>query len=278
MSDLNSFPLFSALPREIRDQIWHEALPSSIFPAVRFYSEDCWCLRPILPSDDEYDWACRIGSKHLSEFRHKLLGSSRLTVNIASVNHDAYEVALKWCRAFKEAKFDICTSSLILPFDPHCDAMFVPHERLFAANNGELDFPPGVSQAIGKNHLRHIAVTRTTFVSSSPDVAELFMKAYHRVHTIFVIIDVPQDLQQDDDEHSWELQPISRGSFFWKKDLGRFRLEGSQPDDPDDPYKEEYELIEGAIEELFRLPWDREKYPWGNDPVKEVQPVLAVRR
>lgn len=93
----STFPLFSSLPPELRNQIWCVAMPDKVGPAFYFYRKGCWCPRSLSKSDEEY------GPEYdenilFFEFRYDLLDDAQFEVPLVFVNREARGIALAWVR------------------------------------------------------------------------------------------------------------------------------------------------------------------------------------
>lgn len=88
-TDPVSFPLFSNLPLELRNEIWKYALLEKDIPALFPYEIGCW--HPLLLSEASAD-NIRL------EFNYTLLEPIPLEVPIYFVNCEARGVALAWAR------------------------------------------------------------------------------------------------------------------------------------------------------------------------------------
>jgi hypothetical protein len=94
-----TFPLFSSLAPELRIQIWRDALPDRIKPALFFYrGQGCWCPRHLTEADN--GWVPPEGELNLGlDFRTDLLGDdNQFRVPIYFVNREAHSIALAWLR------------------------------------------------------------------------------------------------------------------------------------------------------------------------------------
>lgn len=89
------FPLFPALPFELRDRIWRNALPEPAGPALYLYrGKGCWVARRLTESDPGYI----AGSDELGfDFRtDQLVYDNQFDVPLCFVNHEARRIALAW--------------------------------------------------------------------------------------------------------------------------------------------------------------------------------------
>ena len=129
----STFPLFSRLPPELRNQIWCNAVPDKIGPALYFYREGCWCPRLLSKSDKEY------GPEYdenilIFEFCYDLLDDAQFEVPLAFVNREARGIALAWVRkqgielrSYENRHYPI----FVRPFDPMRDALYVVLDKWF---------------------------------------------------------------------------------------------------------------------------------------------------
>lgn len=91
-----TFHFFAALPAELRNSIWHAALPESIVgPSLYFYRDRrYWCGRRLAESEEGYIAGSRVmGIK----FRSDLLEcNTQFHVPLVFVNQEARGIALAW--------------------------------------------------------------------------------------------------------------------------------------------------------------------------------------
>lgn len=108
---VGGFHLFPQLPPELRIQIWRDALPSKIGPALYPYTSSSWRRDPAT------------GDVQLK------LGDARFDVPLASVNLEARGVALAWAakQNIKVRAVEGKHSCPVLarPFHPELDAIYV---------------------------------------------------------------------------------------------------------------------------------------------------------
>jgi hypothetical protein len=127
----STFPLFSSLAPELRDQIWRDALPDKVGPALYFYREGCWCPRYLLPSDEEYDPQDHDLNLNF-EFRHDLLDVVQFEVPLFFVNREARDIALAWVREHGieiRAREDRQSPVFVCPFNPIRDVLYIALDK-----------------------------------------------------------------------------------------------------------------------------------------------------
>ncbi|CEJ82942.1 hypothetical protein VHEMI02981 [[Torrubiella] hemipterigena] len=92
---METFPLFSRFPLEIRDLIWSHALPDRDAPAIFFYSQGFMkkFKKPYPPNHKLYP-----GSHLYLRFCHELLDPVPVIVPLLHVNADAARVVLRWAK------------------------------------------------------------------------------------------------------------------------------------------------------------------------------------
>ena len=131
-TDPAQFPLFSNLPTELRDQIWHAALPDKVQQALYAYKKGCWCPHRLSAFEEGYDHENDEYNLKL-EFRHGLLDHVRIDLPLLFVNREARTVALAWVRDQQGIEIHPCENgqNLILacPFDPKRDALYVALDK-----------------------------------------------------------------------------------------------------------------------------------------------------
>ncbi|KAF7558424.1 hypothetical protein G7046_g5740 [Stylonectria norvegica] len=92
-----SFPLFSNLPPELRNQIWNHALPTTDGPVLYFFGEDNWDFSPtVTVSQANVDAGTQATCKLDFEAKHKPANRVRIVVPLRDVCHEARRVALAW--------------------------------------------------------------------------------------------------------------------------------------------------------------------------------------
>lgn len=253
-----TFPFFSNLALELRDQIWHDALPDKFGPALYFYKKDCFYFRQYLESDEGYDPVNLDGNLHL-EWRHDLLNNAQSEVPLLFVNREARRIALIWLR-----------EQGTRPFEPMCDALYVapdkwddfldePHDRLFE--------PDHFGQHIQTHPaLRYLAVPEAHFQSG--DLGGIF-EYFHGVQVLLIVIGAQPDLQSINDskklQHRWEFESAPGGVFFWNAEQTIIGFEGSEHIE----YEALYKLIKDQDNVLRK---DRVRYDF------EIRLVFAVRK
>lgn len=118
-TNVSTFPLFPTLPPELWNQIWQEAFPDRVGPALFFFRTGYW--RPYGSEPDLYLW-----------FRHDLLPRVRFEMPLVIVCREARGIALVWLR---EQDIEIRPREgqspvFVRAFDPRVDALCIePSKR-----------------------------------------------------------------------------------------------------------------------------------------------------
>lgn len=119
------FPLFSSLPPELRNQIWRDAVPDKVGPALYFYRNGYWCPRRLSKSDKGYDPEKDENNLNF-EYRHDLLDDAQFEVPLVFVNLEARGIALAWVRE-QGIEIRFCENRqhpiFVRPCDPMRDAL-----------------------------------------------------------------------------------------------------------------------------------------------------------
>ncbi len=270
-----TFPLFSSLSPELRNQIWRDALPDKVGPALYFYRKGCWCPRRLSKSDEGYD--PENDELNLNfEFRHDLLDDVQIEVPLVFVNREARGIALAWTheqgieiRPREDGQYPL----FVRPFDPMRDALYIaldrwddflcePSDRLF-----QLDLFDQL--IVVSTDLTRIAVPEALLRSEVAKLDDMFANFEPRV--LFIIVDPQPDLQSADNDmkvqRRWEFESTQGGAFFWNKDRGGFDLGDSEYIGDEALYRLIEEANKGLGEGLARY----------HIRSFEIRPVFAVR-
>lgn len=114
----STFPFFSSLAPELRDQIWRCALPEEdVGPTLFLYKKGCWYPRGVPPD-------------LVLEFRHDLLDPLGFDLPHVFVNHEARRIALAWIdkqrgRIVPQPKGDSQHPRFTRHFDPTQDILCI---------------------------------------------------------------------------------------------------------------------------------------------------------
>lgn len=284
----SSFPLFSSLAPELRDQIWREALPDEVGLALYFWKKGCWQTW-WLPEDD-IEYIHRNPEANLMmTFRHELLDHIQFEVPLAFVNREARHIAVAWLhkhgiemRICKNERYPIFTRA----FDPVRDALYVALDQrddflMEVLNRLFTDlFETMVSVGC---EVRCIAVPETLlhaqfFTQETPQNGSSWLNVlfdltdFSNIRKLLVIIDEPADLQFADNDlkvqRRWEFQGTQGGSFIWNKDHGSFDFEGRRYNGDEALYV----LMEEMTKEV------KATFIAQRVSCFEIQPVFAIKK
>ena len=276
-TNCSTFPLFSSLPRELRNQIWRDALPDKVGPALYFYRKGCWCPRRLSKSDEEYDSENDENNLNF-EFRHDLLDDNQFEIPLVFVNREARDMALAWVREQgieirpREDKqypvfvrsFDPLRDALYIALDKWDDFLCEPEDRLSQSDLFE--------QLVDiKSDLTRIAVPEALLRSEVATLPEIFRNFFH-LKVLCIIVDAQPDLQSADNDakvqRRWEFESTQGGAFFWDDDRGGFNSENSEYIGDEALYRLIEEANKGLGEGLAK----------NHIRSFEIPPVFAVRR
>ena len=276
-TDPPTFPLFTGLPRELRDQIWRDTLPDKVGPALSRYRRGCWCPRRLSESDEGHDPDNDENNLNF-EFRHDLLDDIRFEIALVHVNREARHLALAWIREQGieiRPREDRPSPVFVRPFDPTGDALYVSLEQWskFLYEPDDRLFQPDLFGRLVdcRSDLTRVAVPAALLQSEAATLPQMFR--YRRnLKALLIVVDPQPDPRSTDDDvivqYRWDIESVRGGAFFWNDDRGGFDAENSG-------YVGD-EAVYGLIEEASR--------ELGKGLVHfhirsfEVRPVFAVRR
>lgn len=276
----STFPLFASLPRELRDQIWRDALPDKVGPALSFYYEGCWLTRRLSEFDDAYDPKVDDDNSLVFEFQHDLLDDIRFEIPLLYVNREARDFAFAWIR---EQVIEVRPTGqrlgplFVRPFDPMHDALYIPLDKWddflrFREPNDRPPQPELVDRLLfTKSDLTCIAVPIALLRSDVTPLSEIFEHLFHLELLLIILDPQPNTHSADDDlevRHRWDFESTLGGPFLWNEGLKRFDSEISEYAGEETLYR----LIEEASRGLS------EWLPYWQIQSFELRPVVAVRR
>jgi hypothetical protein len=273
----STFPLFSSLALELRHQIWRDALPDKVGPALYFYRKGCWCPRRLSKSDEEYD--SENDENNLTfEFHHELLDDVQLEVPLVFVNREARGIALPWLRGqgieirpCEDRQYPI----FVRPFDPVRDALYVALDKWddFLCEPVDRQYQPDLFEklVVIRQDVTRIAVPEALLRSEVAALSDMF-RYFFQLKVLFIIIDAQPDMRSADNDmkvqRRWEFESTRGGAFFWNDDRGAFDFANGEYIDGEALYR----LIEEANKGLGEGLVTNYIHSF------EVRPVFAVRR
>lgn len=265
-----TFPHFSSLPPELRNQIWNHALPDKDRPALFPYRRGCWCPAYLSESDERY----LANHDNIDmEFRGELLEPIPVEVPIYSVNCEARGIALAWAHRqgirvhfCKETRRHVFTRL----FDDEQDTLYVAPNKFddFVCEPWDRAFEPDLlgRMITSGPSVRRIAVLESLFQTMILGIDEVFHQ-YGGVQVIFIIVNAHDDMKV---QQRWELENTQGKALLCDKKHGRFDW-GDGENTCDEAI---YRWIEAATKGLGEV---LAKNHVG-DCLRSFQPVRAVRR
>ena len=283
-----TFPQFSQLPAELRNQIWADSLPEKDDPLLYLYRKGYWA-----PGNPE-----RTESNLLTfGFDHTLLHPVRVKSPLLSVNREARGVAFNWMHKHGiEQHFCQNTQCHIFvrAFDPTQDALCYtsgtdiidgPHERMREIDYQDFFEYHGRRREVAdirhfraayeennlhfQNDVTRVAVEGEILDEEGDDTLMDLFKFFPKLELICVIDD-------DDMDELWEMMETkvqrrveytaAYRSFFWNHEKGDFDLGDCQ----DVGNESMYWRMDIARKEL------RDTLIQERIPSFEIRPILAI--
>lgn len=236
-TNFSTFPLFSSLSPELRNQIWRDALPVKVGPALYFYRKGCWCPRRLSKSNEGYDPENDENNLNF-EFGHDLLDDVQFDVPLVVVNREARGIALGWVREQDieiRPREDRQYPVFVRPFDPMRDALYIALDKWndFLCEPDDRQFQPDLfGQLVDiKPDLTRIAVPEALLRSEIITLPEMFRYFFH-LKVLFIIVDAQSDLQSADNDmkvqRRWEFESTQGRAFFWNDNRDSFDFGDSE--------------------------------------------------
>ncbi len=251
----SSFPQFSALAPELRNQIWADALPD-IGPALYSYRKGCWCPRRLSKSDAEYDPENE--EHNLSfQFRHDLLDDVQFEMPLLLVNQEARSIASAWIRA-QGTKIRPCRDReypvFIRLFDPMRDALYIPLEKWddFLREPYDRQSEPDLLDKLldCRSDMIRIAVPEALIRNEGETLPEIFQWSFN-LRQLLIVADTQPELRSMDNDlkvqRPWEFESTQGGVFFWDNKRGSFDLRESKNIGDEALHR----LLEGSINNII---------------------------
>lgn len=270
------FPLFSRLPAELRNQIWHDTLPANIGQLLYFYRKGCWCPRRLMEADEGYH--TENDELNLNyEFRYQLLDPVRIDIPIFLVNREAHSIASAWIHGHGlKLRFHKDELIFVRPFDPSSDTLYVPLESYddFFREPHDRQFEPDLlykSVNCPGVAFERIAVPEPVIHNEGDPLPEFF-EWYDRLKRLFIIVNAPSDLQPENTgadtrlQQRWELDETQGPAYYWNG--SGFEWQDGVRVANDALYKRIEEVSNGIVDTLMENPKSR----------YEIRPAFAVRK
>ncbi|MCJ1278049.1 hypothetical protein MMC21_005863 [Puttea exsequens] len=271
-----TFPLFSSLAPEIRNQIWRDALPDKVGPALYFYKKGCWCPRRRLKSEEDYNH--QYEERNLNfEFRLDVLDDSQFEVPLVFVNREARGITLAWV---SEQGIEIREENtrhpiFVRPFESTCDALYLELDKwndFLREPYDRQDEPDLLEQVVNiKSHLTRIAVPEELLRKEVATLQYMF-DWFNNLRVLYIIVDAQPDLQSADNDmkvqRRWEFESTRGRALCWDDERHDFDCEDSE----NTCHEEVYRLIEEARKGLGEGLVRARMHSF------EIRPAFAIRR
>lgn len=273
-----TFPLFPNLPQELRDQIWQDALPDKVGPALFFYKKGCWCPGRLAPSDEGHDPENDENNLTL-EFRPDLLDATQFEMPLVFVNREARHIALSWLRQHGvqvRPREDRQRPLFVRPFDPVHDALYIAleeWEEFVCEAEDRLSQPDLFDRLVDiEPHLTRIAVPETLLLKEAYMPSEMF-RNFFKLKALLVVVDAPPDLQSDADndvkvQPRLEFESTEGEALRWDHERGGFDSGAGEHIGDESLYGLMEETSKGLSEGLAQ----------NHIRSFEIRPVFAVRK
>ncbi|KAF4967694.1 hypothetical protein FSARC_4754 [Fusarium sarcochroum] len=220
MKHPHTFTLFPNLPPELRNQIWHQALPELSQPGLfSYHRKGCWQPKWLTPED--WDYYPGDYDNIRFEFRHDLI-TMPVEMPLFFVNCEARDIALPWIRDNDiEIRFSEDRLHFIRRLDSELDALYLPMEKMLDFDMEPVDrmFEPDLIERMLSEitHLRHFAMSEEFFHTE-----EILPEAWGSfgIRVLYVIVGTQPDVQGQ-----WELEEGEGKSVVWNIESRKFELE-----------------------------------------------------
>jgi hypothetical protein len=132
------FHPFTRLISELRDLIWHAALPDEVGPVLYFYKPGGWTPLSISPE-------CVSPNLHL-EYHHDVLDAVQVEMPLFFVNREARYIALAWMqkhnikmRVYGPKYGQVQSPVFVRPFNPVHHALYITVDQWIGFNSEPYD-------------------------------------------------------------------------------------------------------------------------------------------
>lgn len=254
VTDTCTFPIFSSLPQEIRNQIWRDALPDISGPALYFYESGHWCSHQRSETDEGSD--PNSAEVQLDfDFRYDRLKGVQIEVPLVSFNREARDIGLAWVRQHnlgirqrQNRQYPVFVRS----FDLTNDALYIsiPQWEDFVREPYNCFAQPHLSNrtVVINEHVTRLALSGAHF-GQYVELLYEFFPWFSNLTVLFVIInpvpELPNPEGKNDKERLWRFGRTPGGSAFWHGHRGSF-------DVTDCKYIRDGALLEDLCDELVK--------------------------
>ena len=226
------FHKFQALPLELRNQIWRDALPENDEPALFPWKKGCWGpqrLRQSKKESNSDEQQC--ASIH---FCGDLLDHVRVEVPLFFVNWEARDIAVAWMR---KQNITVCYREgnqryiFTRAFNPELDTLYIPPKMIYdflMEPFKRLDEPDVHNRGgiIAPSPTR-IAVPAAILQSDSSSILEIF-GLYISLKELLVVVNPQPDWENPEIQQvqgcRWEIERNKGKAFFFNFEIGLLGL------------------------------------------------------
>ncbi|KAF2823028.1 hypothetical protein CC86DRAFT_469607 [Ophiobolus disseminans] len=266
-TNIANFSRFPTLPAELRNQIWHDALPNpdDLEPALVYFKPGCWRWQGAEPDLELY-------------FRHDLL-EIHVDIPMAFVNREARSIAVVRIRELglvtKADSDGLLYPVFVRTFRPTVDAIYLKPSQLedMIMDVHKAMYEPWEEgrQWSTLSRIRRIAMSEKSLISgqgmdSLEEVAEL-MENICNIMEVLVVVGAPADLDSADGRPLWKYIPAPGDAFRWSISRRRFVICGDEC--VGDGVVAAHVGSEKVVEAFTQL--------YGNVGYLKVRPVFAIR-
>lgn len=263
-----TFPCFSNLPPELRNQIWNESLLEKDRPALFPYRNGCWS--PIFLTESDKGYIANTDNIML-EFCDALLEPIRVDVPVYFVSREARAAVLSWAQR-QGVRIQFCEKTrrhdFARLFDKEQDTLYVALSNFadfFVEPYNRMAEPDLFGRIVGSGpSLRHIAVPEA-LLQRMPGALEEIFEWFRGIEVIFIVVGAYHSIHQKD---RWEIQSRRGKALLYTQEHGRFDWD----DGENICFETIYERVEQATKRLSVI-------VVGNHvtTLRSIQPVFAVR-
>lgn len=222
------FPKFQALPLELRNHIWQEALPENDEPALFPWKKGCWGpQRPRQSNKGSNSDEQQHADIH---FCGDFLDHVRVEVSLFFVNWEARDIAVAWMR---KQNINICYREknqryiFTRPFNPDLDALYIPSKMIYdflMEPFKRLDEPDVHNRGgIIAPSLTRVAVPVALLQSDSSSILEIF-GLYIFLRELLVVVDPQPNWESHEIQQvqgcRWEIEKNKGKAFFFNFEIG----------------------------------------------------------
>ncbi|TEY60587.1 hypothetical protein BOTCAL_0180g00230 [Botryotinia calthae] len=251
MITATTFPRFMSLAIELRSQIWRDALPDNIEPALYQFKRGCW--HPVFLSESDYQYRSWDEVENLRlQFFEEMLGNVQIKTPLVSVNYEAREIAVNWAHEMGFFVQEIGGYPIFsCPFDPEHDMLYIPPGQEISAKTEPVDilteFELTDTPPCYRIDVENFAVAESTILKHNlPVLGNMF--SYSPMQTLTIIIGSPPKIRSAGNDSKlqerWELR--QEGEYDWSNTKEPLEFQGRKF-----PGKENLYRILGELNECF---------------------------